>query len=125
MTEYSTMILDVRDWDILLDSAGNWAVADPPYAPFQDAASSAKVIKGEAYITPSRGVAYPDFFKNNTPSTIWKSAIEKEMLRTPGVVDASVIFSGLKKGMLIGEATLTLEDGTTSSQSFIQKWSVS
>lgn len=125
MTEYSTMILDVRDWDILLDSAGNWAVADPPYAPFQDSASSAKVIKGEAYITPSRGVAYPDFFKNNTPSTIWKSAIEKEMLRTPGVVDASVIFSGLKKGMLIGEATLTLEDGTTSSQPFIQNWSVS
>ena len=125
MTEFSTMILDTRDWDILLDSAGNWAAADPPYAPFQDAASSAKVVKGEAFITPSRGVAYPDFFKNNTPSTIWKSAIENEMMRTPGVTDASVTFSGIKKGMLIGEATLTLEDGTTSSQQFSKNWNVS
>lgn len=125
MTEYSTMLLDIRDWDILLDSAGNWACADPPYAPFQDAASSAKVIKGEAFFDTTRGVAYPDFFRNATPLPLWKEAIEKEMLRTPGVTDASVSFTEIKDRALRGYATLTLEDGTSTTQIFNKSWSIS
>ena len=51
-----TLLLDPLKWDLVVDAAGNIAVASPPYALAQDAASSIKLFSGECYYDTSIGV---------------------------------------------------------------------
>lgn len=51
-----TWLLDVDRWDICLDAAGNWAIAEPPYALAQDVASSVRTFLGEVWYDDTLGV---------------------------------------------------------------------
>jgi len=43
-----TLLLDLDNWDLTVDAAGNWAVASPPYAIAQDVASAIKTFQLQA-----------------------------------------------------------------------------
>ena len=54
----STLLLDQSAWDLVVDAAGNLALAGDPYARAQDVCSAARLYKGESYYDPTRGVPY-------------------------------------------------------------------
>ncbi len=53
-----TMLLDRTTWDLVLDAAGNIAVASEPYSLAQDAASAIMAYRGECFWDTTLGVPY-------------------------------------------------------------------
>ena len=53
-----TLLLDLTNWDLVLDVNGNIAIARPPYALAQDAASAVKTFQGECYYDTTLGIPY-------------------------------------------------------------------
>ena len=51
-----TLALDRTRWDLVLDLHGNIAVATEPYALAQDAASGARLFRGECWYDTTRGI---------------------------------------------------------------------
>ena len=45
----NTLYLDPQSWDLVLDAAGNIAMAKDPYAKAQDVASACRLFSGELY----------------------------------------------------------------------------
>lgn len=54
----ATLLLDQGIWDLVLDAAGNIAVAQEPYSLAQDAASAIKLFAGEYYWDTTLGIPY-------------------------------------------------------------------
>lgn len=54
----STLLLDRASWDLVVDAAGNIAVAQEPYALAQDAASAVRLFAGEYYWNTVPGIPY-------------------------------------------------------------------
>ena len=69
-----TLLLDVDAWDLVIDSAGNVAVASNPYSLAQDAASSIRLFKGELYYNTVRGVPYWGQILGQTPPLSYMKA---------------------------------------------------
>lgn len=67
-----TLLLDTVLWDFVLDAAGNWAVADVPYALSQDVASSIRTFilqdgTGEVWYDDTLGIPYFANILGKTP----------------------------------------------------------
>ncbi len=86
-----TILLDPNGWDFLLDSSGDIAVADNPYAIAQDVASACKLFLGELYYDTSKGVPYFQSILAQDPSAAFIIAqLEAAALTVPEVVEAQV-----------------------------------
>src|SRR4051812_14809197 len=89
MTTRTTLLLDVSSWDLLLDAAGNWALASPPYAVAQDVASAQRLFLGELWYDQTKGVPYFEkFLAHPPPVQLFESYEEAAALTVPGVVSA-------------------------------------
>lgn len=62
-----TWLLDVVTWDLCLDAAGNWAIAEAPYSLAQDVASAARTFLGEPWYDSTLGVDYFGQVLGKTP----------------------------------------------------------
>lgn len=62
-----TLLLDVARWDVCLDAAGNWAVADTPYSLAQDVASAVRTFLGEVWYDDTLGVDWFGQVLGKTP----------------------------------------------------------
>jgi hypothetical protein len=85
----STLLLDVELWDLTLDAFGNIAVAAPPYALAQDAASACRTVLGEVYYDTTLGVDYFGLiFGKTPPATVFQEQFVTQTLTVPGIIAA-------------------------------------
>ena len=89
-------MLDVQNWDLCVDAAGNWAVATEPYALLQDASTEGRLWLGEYWYDTTIGIPYRTIF-GVTPPPIdaLRAALVAAAEGVPDVQAAQVFFSAL------------------------------
>lgn len=116
---YSTLLLDQSQWDIVLDSSGNIALAAPPYALAQDVASSVKTFLGEVYYDTTDGIDYfDDVLGHLPPSAQLIQLIQAQALKVPGVVTAQVVIQSFNQREISGQIQFTDASGQTTTVNF-------
>lgn len=119
MTLHNTLLLDQSKWDLIIDSAGNIAVATPPYSLAQDVASAVRLFLGELWYNTTNGIPY---FENVLgalpPATLIIGYIEKAALKVPGVVSARCIITSFNSCHVTGQINFIDESGAASAVNF-------
>lgn len=119
MTMYSTLLLDQTAWDLVIDSAGNIAMASPPYALAQDVASAVRLFLGELWYNTPAGIPYfQDVLGHLPPLALLTGYIEKAALTVPGVVSAQCTISKFSGRTITGQVKFIDETGAASGVTF-------
>lgn len=113
----STILLGTTTWDLLLDAAGNIAVATEPYSLAQDAASACRTFEGEVFWDTTLGVPYlTQILGKNPPPALVKAQLEAEAETVPGVGTATVLLASLTNRRLVGQVQVTPATAASSPQ---------
>ncbi|MGB3434889.1 hypothetical protein [Achromobacter sp.] len=113
------MLLDRTDWDLVLDVAGNIALASNPYAVAQDVASAVKLFKGELFYNTVPGVPYwQEFLGHQPPLALVREHVQRAAMTVPEVASAICTLTSFNDRALAGYVEITLQDGTTQTVSF-------
>lgn len=100
----TTLLLDRAQWDIVLTSTGDIAVASEPYAQEQDVASECRLIKGEAWYDTTIGVPYiTEILGRAVPVQLIKEYLVAAARRVPGVSEVTVYLSAITSRGLSGQ----------------------
>ena len=119
MTQYNTLLLDQTAWDLIIDSAGNIAIAAPPYALAQDVASAVRLFLGELWYNTPKGIPYfDDVLGHLPPLTLLIGYIEKAALTVPGVVTAQCIIGAFDSREITGQIQFIDETGAANAVQF-------
>jgi len=111
-----TVLLNPADWDLVLDSSGNIAVASEPYALAQDVASAVKVFQGEVFYDTAKGIPYFDqILGHSPPMALMRKYWQDAALTVPGVVASKVIIQELKDRALKAQIQFTDSAGITNN----------
>lgn len=114
-----TLLLDQTRWDLVLDAAGNIALASDPYAIAQDVASAVRTFQGECWFDTTVGVPYfQEVFGQSPPMQLLQSLIETAALTVPEVVKASATIISFEGRAVKGNVQVTTSSGTTIPVSF-------
>ena len=114
-----TLLLDPTTWDLLLDSAGNIAVASDPYSQAQDAASAIKTWRGEAYYDTTLGLPYFESILGQVPPiSLMKAEINAAALSVPGVETSVCYLTSFINRKLSGQVHITNVQGDQSAVGF-------
>lgn len=109
-----TLLLDVVAWDLVLDAAGNIALAAEPYALAQDVASACRLFLGEAIYDTTRGVDYQGTILNQSPPVVvFQEALQRAALTVPGVVSAVCTITSIDNRTVTGQVTFRDSSGQT------------
>ena len=114
----STILLDVTTWDYTVDAAGNWAVADEPYALAQEVSSAIRLILSELWYDKSQGIPYFQKILGQ-PLTLaeFQDFMVNAALTVPTVVSAVCViqsYSATTRAVL-GQVQFTDADGNTGA----------
>ena len=101
MASPSTLLLDTQSWDLVLDANNNMAVAGPPYAQAQDAASAIKTFSdggpggtGECYFDTTLGIPWLTQVFGQPPNiSLLKAQLVATAETVPGVASAVAFIS--------------------------------
>ena len=116
---YQTLMIDPSTGGLTYTAAGDIAVASPPYALAQDAASECKVFLGECYYDTNRGIPYAQQVLGFIPPlSLLRSYLIQAALLVPGIVKANVFFSSFKNRKLSGQVQVTDQTGLTGIAGF-------
>ena len=119
MTQYNTLLLDQGQWDLVIDSAGNIAMATPPYALAQDVASAVRLFLGELWYNTPKGIPYfEDVLGHLPPLSLLTGYMEQAALTVPGVVSAQVIISEFSGREITAQVQFIDETGAANAVSF-------
>lgn len=119
MAMYSTILLDQVEWDSVLDSQHNIAVAAPPYALAQDVASAVRTFLGELYYNTQRGIPYfQEILGYLPPASLLTQLISNMAMTVPGVVTAQTFITSFDAGSVQGQIIFTDESGQTTVVNF-------
>lgn len=119
MTRFNTLLLDQTAWDLIVDSAGNIAVAEPPYALAQDVASAVRLFLGELWYATEKGIPYfEDVLGHLPPPSLMIGYIEKAALTVPGVVSAQCVISTFEGREISGQIQFIDETGAANGVTF-------
>ena len=119
MTRFNTLLLDQTQWDLVIDSAGNIAMATPEYALAQDVASAVRLFLGELWYATEKGIPYwEDVLGHLPPASLLTGSIEKAALTVPGVVSAQCIISAFEGREITGQIQFIDEMGTANGVTF-------
>lgn len=111
-----TLLLDLNQWDLLTDAAGNIAVASEPYAVAQDVASAIKLFEGELWYDTAKGVPYfTEILGHAPPITYFQELIVQAALTVPGVVSAECTIEAFEGRKVTGAVTFRTSDGRTGT----------
>lgn len=113
----NTLYLDPPTWDLVLDAAGNIAVATEPWSLAQDAASYVKTFAGEVYYDTTKGVPYWALILGEFPPPIEliKSEYVAAAEEVPDIASALVYFDGLVNRQLTGQLQITSKLGSVAA----------
>lgn len=115
----NTLLLDRTAWDLVLDAAGNIALATKPYAVAQDVASAIKLFRGELFYDTGKGIPYwTEVLGQLPPLALVRERLRTAALTVPDVVDAVPTITAFENRRLSGYVEITLTDGTTQTVSF-------
>jgi len=115
----STMLLDRTTWDLVADASGNIAVAAPPYAIAQDAASAIKLFQGELWYDTTQGIPYFQQILGQLPSlALMKAQFVAAALTVPGTASAVCFISSIVNRKVSGQVQITDTSGTTTTAGF-------
>ena len=118
-TPLNTLLLDQTAWDLLLDATGNLALAQPPYALAQDAASYVRCFRGEPWYNTALGVPYfPGILGANPPLSLIKSSFSAAALQVPGILAAQPFVTSLANRVATGQIQVTDAAGVTLGMTF-------
>jgi hypothetical protein len=113
-----TLLLDNTNWDLVLDAAGNIAVAQVPYARAQDVASALKLFLGELWYNTGKGIPYFQKILGKTPPTsIFEEYMVAAALTVPGVTRATCTIQSFENRTVTGQVAFETVDGTTGTVS--------
>lgn len=119
MTQFNTLLLDQTAWDLIIDSAGNIAMASPPYALAQDVASAIRLFLGELWYNGTAGIPYfENVLGHLPPAALLIGYIEKAALGVPGVVSAQCTISSFSGRQLTGQILFIDETGAANAVNF-------
>lgn len=119
MTQYNTLLLDQSKWDLVIDSAGNIAMATPPYAMAQDVASAVRLFLGELWYSTKKGIPYfEDVLGHLPPLSLMTGYIEKAALTVPGIVSSQCIISAFDSREITGQIQFIDETGAANNVTF-------
>ncbi len=100
----STIFLDAKTWDLVVDASGNIARADQPYSLAQDAASAIKTFLGEVYYNTALGIPYLTQFFGKRPSlALMKATFTAAAESVPGVASATCVITALSNRAVTGQ----------------------
>lgn len=106
-------------WDLTVDSAGNIAVADDPYALAQNAATAIRTFLGEVYYDTTIGVPYFQQILGLLPTLQYvKTQLAAAAETVVGVESAQVFITGFVNRQIQGQVQVTDANGTTTAASF-------
>jgi hypothetical protein len=109
-----TLLLDVASWDLVVDTAGNIAVAAEPYSYAQDVASAIRLFLGELWYNTAPGVPYfQEILGKAPPVQVFKERLIQAALRVPGVVSAECTIAAFEGRTVKGQVTFVDETGQT------------
>lgn len=104
----STLLLDISTNDLVLDAAGNMAVADPPYALAQDAASAIKTFLGECFFDTTVGVPWlQQILGQPLNLALLKAQLAAAAETVPDVASAQVFISSFDGRAVSGQVQVT------------------
>lgn len=116
-----TLLLDTQAWDLVLDSNGNIALADVPYAQAQDAASAIRTFKSECWYDNTLGIPYFQKILDKLPPFQYVAAlVEQQALTVPGVAKARCTITQFSKRNLRGVVEIINTDGVAANVGFTQ-----
>lgn len=118
MSTYNTLCLDISTWDLFLDSSGNIAMAQPPYALAQDVASAIKTFLGEVWYDDTIGIPYlAKILGQVPPISVFQQYMVDAAESVPGVVSAVCLISSYSPltRKVIGQVQFTDESNVTGS----------
>lgn len=119
MAMFNTLLLDQSAWDLVIDSAGNIAVAEPAYALAQDVASACRLFTNELWYRPAKGIPYfEDVLGQLPPPSLLTGYIEKAALTVPGVVEAQCIIEPPNAREVAGQIIFIDETGAANGVTF-------
>lgn len=119
MTRYNTLLLDQTAWDLVIDSAGNIAMAEPPYSLAQDVASAVRLFLGELWYNVDAGIPYfEDILGKAPPLPLLVGYIETAAMGVPGVTSARCIITAFEGRSVSGQVLFTDESGTNNAVNF-------
>lgn len=119
MTQYRTLLLDQTKWDLVIDSAGNIACSDPPYALAQDVASAVRLFLGELWYDTQKGIPYfADVLGHLPPPSLVIGYVERAALGVPGVVSALCELTSFTAREITGRVKFIDETGAENGVNF-------
>lgn len=99
-----TILLDIENWDMVIDASGNIAVASDPYSLAQDAASEIRLFKGEFYYDTIQGIPYwQQILGKFPPVSLMKAKFIAAALKVPQVVRAKCYLRAITKRQVSGQ----------------------
>lgn len=114
-----TILLTSDDWDLVVDTAGNIAVASDPYARAQDAASEIRLFQRDAYYDQTRGIPYwIDTLGKAPPLAVVKAHIVAAAKLAPGVAAAQCFLTAVSGRQISGQVQVVDAKGVASAASF-------
>ena len=114
-----SLTLDLDNWDLTLDAAGNIATCLDAYAIAQNVANAVRLFTKDAWYDGQRGI--PHFNTDLGPrpdASLIRSRIRKAAVGVEGVAAATVNLESDEDRVLGGDIQLTLTTGETADVSF-------
>jgi hypothetical protein len=116
MSGQNTLLLDTVQWDLVLNAAGDIAMASPPYSLAQDVASACRTFLGEVWYDTRLGIPYfEEILGHSPPPQTFEQYMAEAALTVPGVVNAQCTITSINNRTLRGQVTFTATDGTTQT----------
>jgi hypothetical protein len=117
-----TLLLDVAQWDLVLDARGNIAVASDPYSLAQDAASAIKTFLGEVFWDTTIGVPYlQQIFGVAASLALVKAQLADAALTVPETTAAQCFITAFTQRNLQGQVQVTSQ---TTGQTAVMPFTV-
>lgn len=113
-----TLLLDIAQWDLVTNAAGDIAVAEDPYALAQDVASAIRTFLAEVWYDQSLGVAYfQQILGQAPPISLFEQLMSEAAESVTGVASAACSISAFADRRVTGRVTFTSDNGATQTVS--------
>lgn len=117
-----TLLLDLTNWDLVIDANQNIAVASNPYSIAQDICSRIRLFLGELWYDTTQGIDYfGQIFGKGLDVNFLKAQLEKAAKQVPNVTSATVYITSFSDRKVTGQihfewsvAADSADDGSTA-----------
>lgn len=114
----STLLLDLTNWDLMVDIHGDIAVAAEPYSLAQDAASAIKTWLGEIWYDTTQGTPWGQILGQPANLPLLKQQLVAQAMSVTGVAGAVVFIASISGRNLSGQVQVSDATGTVTAASF-------